>query len=189
MKSLRCCLILILLGVSSSAALANTIPDPKVGFGPVGSNFGPYTQTECLLGDSPPNPACFFTIATTSDVAIIDITNDTGKFIVQDTVSIFNSTDNSLTANVTCFVVEGTTGWTALNNTNPCVFKGGFVRPDGGHYGLTAELFNPGTYLIGLNDVLSATIPEPGTIILLGTGLAALAAGGKKRLKDAKHAV
>jgi hypothetical protein len=184
-KSLRCYLILILLGLSSSAALATGIPDPKILLGPTGTNFS-YSQSACQASEF---PTCFFTTDGTG-MAVIDITNDLEAFIVQDTVTVYNS-DDTLVAGLTCAVnTETAPGWTAANATaNPCVFNGGFISP-GFKYGLTASLFaNNTTYLFDLREVTAATIPEPGTIILLGTGLAAVAAGRKKGLKGAKHLV
>jgi hypothetical protein len=90
-----------------------------------------------------------------------------------------------------------------VNDTNPPITSvlaavlpppTGGVGPNGvygvelGSGGLPFRDPTTGSVLSSLNIRLSATVPEPGTMLLLGTGLVALIAS-KKRLKAAMHSV
>lgn len=172
------------------------LADPKIALGPTGSS-GTFTQTQCFPADGGVS-ACSFT-TDANGMTTIDIINNTGNsgdfedseesgtFIIKDIVNI-EAPLGSL-GSFTC-PTEGAPGWSGTASGNSCIFTGGFISP-GVKYGLTFSLFAPNTkFFFDLRDVTSSTppVPEPGTMILLGTGLASVAAG-RKRLKRAKHVV
>jgi len=181
-KSLRCWLLgLIFLGLSSTVALADGI-DPKIVLGPTGSQ-STFSQTQCHAGTDSQVSGCQFITTGPTDSVTIDIFNNLESFIVQDTVTLRTAFSGLLSC---AGNTETAPGWVGTTSTDgqSCIFTGGFISP-GFTYGLTFSLFDAGTYLFDLSEVTSPTapsVPEPGTIILLGTGLAAVAAG-RKRLK------
>jgi len=180
LSSLTVALFLLLTG---SVAAADTAADPKIGLSPTGST-ATCTQT---VGQPSISPCSFTTDA--NGHAVDDITNDTGLFLIQDTVTMLGAA----IANLNCSVGPDAPNWTTSDGTtgptpavgNACAFFGGFISP--GHlYGLNFDGFAANTtYLFDLTDVRVADLPEPGTMILLGVGLAAVAAS-RKRLKGAR---
>jgi hypothetical protein len=173
--------------LSAASVVKADVVDPKIGLGPTGSS-GFFSQSDCFPSEGP--SGCSFT-TDGNGMTTIDITNDSEAFFVQDTVTM--RSDFSSLGPLTCPTdPETAPGWTGATSPDgqSCVFTGGFISP--GHpYGLTFSLFAPNTtYLFDLRDVTSPTppVPEPGTIILLGTGLASVAAG-RKKLNGAKPVV
>jgi hypothetical protein len=159
---------LLLLSTGTAAKADST--DPQILLGPTGSNpcsagDSSCTQTNC----SPQVLAC--TLALTNGSGTADILNDTGQFIIQDVVSVLSG----FTGVLTCAVGDNAPGWstpTPVATGNSCTFVGGFISP-GFPYGLTFGGFT------GLNAIsfetlgtTVPTVPEPGTMTLLGTGLA-----------------
>jgi hypothetical protein len=175
-KIIRSYLILIILGVSSTAALGNSIPDPHIKLGPTGSQHT-FNQSDCLA-PSEGFSSCSFTTDAAGDPVTIDIVNDLGKSIVKDIVTIEFPSIGPLTCDAD---LETAPNWSGTASGNSCIFKGGFISA-GFKYGLTYSLFQPSTTFF---FDLEATVPEPGTIILLGTGLVALMVR-RKALKRAQ---
>ncbi len=178
MHNSRWLLGLILLGLSSTVALADGI-DPKIVLGPTGSQ-NTFTQSQCHAGTDSQVSGCQFITTGPDNAVTIDIINNLESFIVQDTVTLRTAFSGPLS----CAAAETAPGWVGTTSTDgqSCIFTGGFISP-GFTYGLTFSLFTAGTYLFDLSEVTSPTaptVPEPGTIILLGIGLAAVAAGRKK---------
>jgi hypothetical protein len=196
-KSLRCCLILILLGLSSSAALANGVTDPGVQLGGTGST-GTFTQSQCTPSGDFSN-ICSLAVDSAGN-AIADITNDLGATIVSDTVTILSAfVGNPTGDNITCTIDPAHTfGFNSATNTpnaNSCTFTEVPVLLsilDRQQYGLHDMGFCPTggcstdpTHPTFLSFNLSAKTvpsPEPSSILLLGTGLVALMKG-RKRVK------
>jgi len=166
--------VLLLLSIGS-VAKADVI-DPKIGLGPTGSS-GSFNQSACFPFEGP--SGCFF-VTDANGMTTIDITNDSGAYIVQDTVTLRTAFSGPLSCEA-----NSAPNWSGTPSGTSCIFTGGFISP-GFVYGLTFSLFTPNTkYLFDLTDLTSPTapVPEPGTIFLLGTGLMAVAAG-RKRLKQ-----
>jgi hypothetical protein len=164
-----------LLVLSGGAAKADAV-DPKIALGPTGSS-GSFNQSNCFPFEGP--SGCSFT-TDANGMTTIDITNDSEAFIIQDTVILRTAFSGPLSCPAN---PDTAPNWSGTPAGTSCVFTGGFISP-GFVYGLTFSLFTPNTtYEFDLTDITSPTppVPEPGTIILLGTGLAA--AAGRKRLK------
>jgi hypothetical protein len=180
-------LILAAALVSGGVALADTF-DPRIVLGPTGSTLHA-TQTECAPSTI---GSCFLQVDSTG-FGIADITNNVGATIVSDTVTIpflsfFNR--DSTPAVLSCDTTESAPGWSATVVGNSCVFTGGTIA-SGVIYGLNFSGFcpapscstdpnNPTTVQFDLAWTTARSVPEPGTLILLGTGLTFVAAGRKK---------
>jgi len=195
MKIVRLLILALAVLVFSGVALADTF-DPKIVLGPTGSTIYP-NQTDC----APSNiGSCFLPVDSTG-FGIADITNNVGATIISDTVTIpflaFFNRDSTPPVLSCATDSETAPGWTGTAVGNSCVFTGGTIA-SGVQYGLTFLGFcptpacstdpnSPTTVQFDLAWT-TAPVPEPGTLILLGTGLAAVAAS-RKRLKGAKPVV
>ncbi len=165
--------VALVLVCTESAAKANGV-DPQILLGPTGSTIS-VNQTDCV-----PNNigSCFLTVDANGN-GIADVTNNLGAFIIQDTVTLISTFIPPLT----CAVGENAPGWspaTPLAAANSCVFNGGFISP-GFTYGLSFLGFAPNsTVEFDLFAQTASMVPEPGTMVLLGMGLVALAMSRKR---------
>ena len=177
--------VALFLLVAASAAKAD-LADPKIVLGPTGSQ-NTFNQSACFASTT---DNCFFTSDAAGDPVTIDIFNDlitgdsdTPAFIIQDTITI-DATIGPLMCQADS---ETAPNWTGTPSGNSCIYMGGFISP-GNKYGWTFSLFPAGTFPFHLNartSTTAPTVPEPGTIVLLGTGLVSAFGASRKRLKGA----
>jgi len=171
--------------------------DPKVGLGPTGSepcsgvDDTACTQSNCFVSDG----VCTLQLDSTGS-GTADILNDTGFNIMSDTINI----DSAFLPPLTC-VQDNPFGFNDVfgggdSPTCTYAFNPEFDPPGigAGSYGIIFTDFTDanGTPLTSLTfDLVSSPgaplTPEPGTLLLLGTGCATLVAS-RKKLKVAKHA-
>jgi hypothetical protein len=170
--------------------------DPKVGLGPTGSNpcSGPdnqaCTQNNCF------DELCTLQLDSTGS-GIADILNDTGFMIISDTINIGSAFLPPLTCDP-----KNSFGFNDVfgggdSPTCTYAFNPDLGDPPGigaGSYGIIFTDFTDanGTPLRSLIfDLVSSPgdpiTPEPGTLLLLGTGCTTLVAS-RKKLKGAKQA-
>ena len=130
----------------------------------------------------PNNPGCHQTTGILNNVVVpiedCGILNATGGPIIAVTfVFTFDPNLNPLVLGGNIF---GQTNFTFDPNTGftTAIFSVGFI-PSPGDFHIEFWNFNPGTTF----NVAATVVPEPGTLALLGTGLAGLA--GLKRRKRA----
>ncbi len=172
-------LFLLLVG---NVAKANGV-DPSIGLGPGGScTTSPFQETSFTQAFTGLQTGCIndFQNQITSD--------DVGQTL--DTLVV--NVTSAFTGQITCVLLEGA----PLNSATPngssptsCTFSDQTfltsITP-GQTYGLTFDTnFGPTVDIVLAQTVIT---PEPATLLLLGSGLAALAAN-RKRLKSAKHSV
>jgi hypothetical protein len=178
--------VALFLLLAASAAKAD-LADPKIVLGPTGSQ-NTFNQSACFASTT---DNCFFTTDAAGDPVTIDIFNDlitgdtdTPAFIIQDTITI-----DAVIGALTCGT-DAAPNWTGTPSGNSCIYTGGFISP-GNTYGWTFSLFAPSTkfgfHLAALVSPTAPTVPEPGTIVLLGTGLVAVFGASRKRLKGATN--
>ncbi|MDQ3753943.1 MAG: PEP-CTERM sorting domain-containing protein [Acidobacteriota bacterium] len=128
------------------------------------SNFGNFTsiQSHCI---TPPVPAPFDNGLFTWTFASGDTLTGTyfGALTASGTPGVFNDTEN--------YTITGGTGL--------------FAGATGNILGIGTVTFSPNSFPlsnVSLNGTVT-TVPEPTTMILLGTGLAAMVAKVRKRRK------
>jgi hypothetical protein len=178
---------------AASVTNANGL-DPKIALGPTGSNecLGfddePCTQSNCFV----PDGFCTVQLDSTGS-GVVDILNDTGFNIISDTINVDTNFQQPLFCDpVNSFgfnnVTEGgdLSSCTYAFNSDPPGIGGGLYAI---HFGTFTDLNGvPLTSLTfdlrWINGTTPTTTPEPGTILLLGTGWAAFVAG-RKKLKGA----
>jgi len=167
--------------------------DPKVGLGPTGSepcsgvDDTACTQSNCFVGDG----FCTLQLDSTGS-GTADILNDTGFVIISDTINI----DSAFLPPLTC-VQDNPFGFTNVfgGGTSPtCTYTTDPPGIGAGSYGIHFSDFTDanniplGSLMFDLVSSPGAPLtPEPGTLLLLGTGCATLVAG-RKKLKSAKQA-
>src|SRR5260221_7782774 len=165
--------VALVLVCTESAAKANGV-DPQILLGPTGRIIS-VNQPDCV-----PNNigGCFLTVDANGN-GIADVTNNLGAFIIQDTVTLISTFIPPLT----CAVGENAPGWspaTPLAAANSCVFNGGFIPPWVTE-GLNFLGFAPHrTVVLGLFGQIAALVPEAGPLVVLGTGLVAVAMSRKR---------
>jgi hypothetical protein len=198
---------------TGSVAKANSV-DPQVGLGgdPATCEFAVTESSTSQMVNNAPT-GCIFDVtnaipgATLTSVTITILSDFFGKGTSNLTCHVYANeagfgspspfSIGTPNADGTACTFSGppvsNTGIILLSSTLVPPPTGG-VNP-GGSYGVelgsgNSPFLDPtGQFVLGsLNLMLSATVPEPGTLLLLGTGLAAIIAN-KKRLKTAKHLV
>jgi hypothetical protein len=178
MKILRCCAILILLGLSSSAALANGT-DPVLGVkGGTGSTLWPGSVT----------------FSINNETAICDVTcNFTSPafFITAGTITDFDFSFD--TAQVTGFTALEGSAFPTVTTIVPffeAILSGGTISPACDCSNTTNQIF--GDFYFEMDGVVNGSLvtvtsnvplPEPGTMILMLSGLGVM---GLRRLRRNK---
>ena len=176
MRPTRLVVLGVLIAVAACVSFAQTPIDPGIGLGGTGScaTLGSFDQTSLTQ-----------TFTVNSSGCIVDISNDIpGATLISITITV---PADSVTGPLSCFTFFGDEGTKPFAGTpvlsgDSCTFSGppGFddaVLP-GGAYGLELTSFSTQTLSI---TVAATATPEPGTMLLLGTGLAALVAVRKRR--------
>jgi PEP-CTERM motif len=170
--------MMIMLFASSTRA---DVADPRIGGGDgscASFSLGSLTQQNTI-----PTSALY----APSGPCIVDFVNNTDPTITSVTVTVDTPFDGTLS----CYIIPGPSHFTlaTLIGPNSCEFSGGSV-PVGDLFGFqfgdaVHPFCAPGStvanciQLTGLDITLHAN-PEPATITLIGTGLAALVARKKK---------
>jgi hypothetical protein len=198
---------LIMLFASSTSA--QTVPtDPKIGIGGCCSS-GPFNQTDCAASTTDVPAPC--SVALVNGTGSVEIINNTGFNIISDTFGVASPFDQSASDLLVC-VSSNTFGLNNVSGGGASNTSCTFALPGSGDDSEHPEHFNPpgiatgtyeatftgftigGTAITGklLFDIPawqtgnSPVVPEPATMLLLGTGLLTVAAS-RKKLKGAKH--
>ena len=187
MHNLRWLLVLILLGLSSTAALADGVPDPKATMGGGGTCAGTETFSETSFTQS-------FTglqIGCENDFQNNILVGGDGVTLNMLVVNI----TSAFTGTLTCAIFEGSplSGFTPTGSSpTSCTYsrlEGDPGIGSGAIYSLQFDndIVGGGTFGSFVDITLAQTVisaPEPGTMLLFGTGLAVLGLG-RKRFKVA----
>ncbi len=180
MKLFHVVLVAGLMVLFASVGYAQTPIDPGIGLGGTGTCEGCFfTQSGATLTGSVPLDQ--FGNQT------IDITNATGEILPFVTITIPTAEVNGP---LSCFLYpyDGSGDLyfdptQTVTGSNFCTFSGPQTTlildavPVGVTYGVEFHQFTPSSTL----DFTITTVPEPGTVLLLGTGLAAFVARRKWR--------
>ena len=170
--------------------------DPKIALGPTGSNpcLGssdqPCTQSNCFVTDA----FCTVQLDSTGS-GIADILNDTGFNIISDTINLDTTFLSPLFCDpVNPFGFDNVSGGGdipsctyAFHSDPPGIGAGSYGINFGTFTDLNGVPLRSITFdLRWINGTSPTATPEPGTILLLGTGWAAFVAG-RKKLKGAER--
>jgi hypothetical protein len=171
MKLHRAILVVALVFLPVAVALGSPI-DPGIGLGG-GGTTNIFNETGAILMGS----------VTTNNLgnATIFVMNNTRITLPFITVSA-----TPLTGMLSCTLLSSQTffGTAQASGPNSCNFSGPFIPltsdgiPNGVEYSLAFTSFQPNTNL----SFSVSTVPEPGTMLLVGAGLAGLVAR-RRRLK------
>ena len=199
---------------AGSVAKANAV-DPQAGLGGDPATCGDFSVTESNTSQTVFNAptGCIFDVtnaipgATLTSVTITILSDFFGKGTSNLTCQVYANEAGFGSPSPFSIGTPNADGTACkfsgppVNDTNPPILllatllppATGGVNP-GGRYGVELgsgglPFTSDGTTVLHFLDIsLSATVPEPGTMLLLGTGLVALIAN-KKRPKAAKHSV
>ena len=183
-------LTVALLFLSTGSVVKADVIDPKIGLGGGGSCGD--TQSEESLNQS-------FTLGSGQLGCIVDFNNATGSTLFSLTITI----NTAFSGDLSCIIDlsqpgnGGTSPFSFAQKTAPnaCTFSGGPITPDaveaGSTYGVqfgygpdelfqTCDSNNNCTLLNSLDVGFAGATPEPGCMVLIGTGLAAMVARRKK---------
>jgi hypothetical protein len=181
-------LTVALLFLSTGSVVKADVIDPKIGLGGGGS-CGDTQFQESLTQE--------VTLGSGQLGCIVDFNNDTGFTLTSLTITINSHFDGELSCIIDTVNQQGVSPFSFPQQTAPnaCTFSGGetvdAVTPGGVYgvqFGYPDELFQTCdsngvcTPLESLTLTLAGTTatPEPGSMVLIGTGLAALVARKKK---------
>ena len=182
MKILRCCLILTLLGLSSTAAFADGVPDPKATMGGGGScNETPFSETSFTQSFTGLQIGCRN-----------DFQNNIGGGDGVTLNMLVVNITSSFTGALTCAIFEGSplSGFTPTGSSpTSCTYFRLEGDPGIGPGAVFSLQFDnvDGSFGNSVDITLAQTViptPEPAAMLLFGAGLAVLQLG-RKRFKVA----
>ncbi len=185
MKKLSYLFVLFALIILSASTTRADQVDPLIGGGGSGTCLG-----SAVVDLMSPTQMVTITSGEVNMGCIVDFLNDTGAPLTSLVVTV----DTPFSQVLGCFILPGASPFSVASPSIPiitdsCTFSGGDGVPNGTKFGL--EFGIPG-HPFCLNDIngvcqsltsLDVTLhptPEPASITLIGTGLAALVARRKK---------